>query len=278
MQMQADSPRFSRLSRKNLESISSWMRTASAGRIERKNEAKRFVLLVDSRPMRQFYTSVFLQRLKYEVMMTKTAEDALLFMKLAAPLIIIANVDLPQMSGIDFLRQVKQDRRTSEIPFLIYTSNKDPQVRRVCEEAGCAAYLTHLARLDDLYAEIQKATTEKPRRFVRLDTTIDVIVGENRRAGSPPRRDYITAISEKGMFVSTDNPLTYGGVHTFTFFLPTAPGWVFTVEGQVLYRHPFADVRKQPGMGVKFLNMGEHEQALIKDFISKKIMEGIAEE
>lgn len=40
---------------------------------------QQIILVVDARPMRQFYTSIFLQRMKYHVIMAKTAEDALPF-------------------------------------------------------------------------------------------------------------------------------------------------------------------------------------------------------
>jgi len=36
------------------------------------------MLVVDSRPMRQFYTSIFLQRLNYQVIIASTAKDAVL--------------------------------------------------------------------------------------------------------------------------------------------------------------------------------------------------------
>jgi hypothetical protein len=46
---------------------------------------QQIILVVDARPMRQFYTSIFLQRLKYQVIMAKTAEDARLFLGLTVP-------------------------------------------------------------------------------------------------------------------------------------------------------------------------------------------------
>lgn len=273
-QSQADAAKFPQ---KNYQEISSWLKTMRAGSAhkEQPETTPQPVLVVDNKPMRQFYTSIFLQRLKYHVISTKTAEDALAFLTLSVPLAIIANIDLPQMNGADLLKNVKQNDRTRDIPFLIYTSNKDPHAQQRCEEAGCAAYLSHAAPLDELYVALQKATEKKPRRFVRLTTYLDVIVGDSMPQGKG-RRDAITAISEKGMFVSTNSPLAYGTVHQFTFFLPTAPGWVFRVDGEVLYSHTDNDSRKQPGIGVKFLKIGKPEQELIRDFIKETLLEGIA--
>jgi len=223
--------------------------------------------------MRQFYTSIFLQRLKYHVIMAKTAEDAMLYLGLTVPLIIIANYDLPHMTGLELLKRAKQDHRSRSVPFIIYTSNRSPEVRKACEEAGCAAFQCHPCSLEELYATIEKATA-KPRRFVRLTTTLDVVVGDGRPANSS-RYDVITAISERGMFVNTPAPLAIGTLLPFTFHLPNAPGWFIRVEGQVLFNHFGADKRKIPGMAIKFVKIGHQEQEFVREFIKQELMEGI---
>jgi len=237
---------------------------------------QQIVLVVDGKPMRQFYTSIFLQRLRYHVIMAKSGEDALIFLGLTVPLIIIVNIDLPQMSGLDLLKEVKRDRRTRDVPVLIYTSNKAPDIKPTCEQAGCAGFLRHPASLDQLYAAVQMATN-KPRRFVRLTTALDVIVGDGDQDGRE-NKDCIVMISELGVFVSTSDPLPYGSVLQLAFHLPNAPGWVIRVEGQVVYRNLSKELRKQPGMGVKFLKIGTEEREFIKDFIKGKLMDGILTE
>jgi len=238
---------------------------------------QQIVLVVDGKPMRQFYTSIFLQRLRYHVIMAKSGEDALIFLGLTVPLIIIVNIDLPQMSGLDLLKQVKHDRRTRDVPVLIYTSNKDPELKRTCEQAGCAGFLRHPASLDQLYSAVQMATN-KPRRFVRLTTALDVIVEEGDRSGGGDNKDCITMISELGVFVSTGDPPSYGTVLPLSFHLPNAPGWVIRVEGQVVYRNLSKELRKRPGMGVKFMKIGAQEREFIKDFIKEQLMEGLLAE
>jgi len=238
---------------------------------------QQIILVVDARPLRQFYTSIFLQRLKYQVIMAKTAEDAQLFMGLTVPQAVVADHDLPDMSGLEILKRMRQDHRTRNVPFIVYTANRNPEVRQTCEAAGCAAFLYHPSNLEGLYASIQKATQARPRKFVRLSTALDVVVGDARTTGAA-RQDLIVAISEQGMFVSTKTPLEYGSILPFTFHLPNAPGWFFRLEGQVLYSHAGADKRKLPGMAVKFLKMSDQEREFLKDFIKQELMEGIAPE
>ncbi len=237
-------------------------------------ERKQIMLVIDGKPIRKFYTSIFLQRLNYHVITAESGEDGLAYLNITVPLVIIVNIDLPDMSGVDLLKRVKKNRRTPGVPVIIYTSNPDPDIQKACEQSSCAAYLRHPATLEELYAAVQKAT-KRPRRFVRLDTFLDVVVGDGKLPVKTPTKDYIAAISELGMFITTTEEFSFGSVHPFTFHLPTAPGWVFNIEGQIVYRQSHWN-RKQPGIGVKFLKIGTQERDLIKDFIREKLMEGIA--
>ena len=236
---------------------------------------KQVILVVDARPLRQFYTSIFLQRLNYQVIMAKTAEDAILFLGLTVPLVIIANYDLPQMTGLELLLQVRRDNRTRGVPFIIYTSNRSPDLRQICEQAGCSAFLRHPCSLEDLYATVE-ASQKRPRRFLRLETALDVVMDGRSLDGGTA--DLITAISERGMFVNTQVPLTLGMILPFTFYLPNAPGWAIRVEGQVLFSHFGENKRKIPGMAVKFLKIGDREQEFIREFIKRELMGEIAPE
>jgi two-component system, chemotaxis family, response regulator PixH len=236
---------------------------------------QQIIIVVDGRPLRLFHASIFLQRARYQVIMAKTAEDARLFLGMSVPQAIISDFDLPDQGGLELLKQTRQDHRTRNVPFIICSADRDPEVRRSCEAAGSSAYLIHPVSLEALYKAVQKATQAKPRNFVRLTTALDVVVGDNRPTDIA-RQDLIVAISENGMFVSTDKLLEIGTILPFTFHLPSAPGWFFRIEGQVLYTHAGADNRKLSGMAVKFLKMGDQERELLQDFIRQGLLEGIA--
>jgi two-component system, response regulator len=57
------------------------------------------------------------------------------------PHLILLDVKLPKVSGIEVLQQVKQDRRTSKIPVVMLTSSReDPDVKR-SYELGVNSYI-----------------------------------------------------------------------------------------------------------------------------------------
>lgn len=242
-----------------------------------KEHKKLFVLAVDGNIVSQLTTSVILQRLDYHVFSVKTAEEALMVISIAYPNIILTEIALPQMSGIDFLRRLKQEPRTREVPVIFYTKQQDPALHQTCSEEGCAACLTYPADPDQLYEAIQQATETTPRHFVRLHTSLEIIVGQEGIPGHRVRKEQVSALSANGMFVNTEKLLPFGTVLPFTLFLENAPAGSIHIEGKVLYSH---DGRgggaKQPGMGVTFTRIRPEDRYLIQTYICEKLTEGIA--
>jgi len=235
------------------------------------------VLVVDGGIMSQFATSMVLQRLDYHAFPVKSAEDALEIASFVVPAVIVTEINLSKMSGIDLLSRIKQDSRTRDVPVLIYTTQKDPGYRQRCGNAGCAGYLTQPAEPGELYAALQKATERVPRNFVRLTTSLDVIVGAEGIPCHEMTKAKVTALSENGMFVSTIMPLPYGTVFPFTLFLKNPALHEIRFEGKVLYSHAVEKgSAKQQGMGVKFTQIRQEDREAIRIFIKEKLMEGIA--
>jgi two-component system chemotaxis response regulator CheY len=239
------------------------------------NEAmreKQIVLVVDADPVSQFYTCLYLQRVSYHVISVRSAEEAMVLLELTTPLIIITDINLPRMSGVDLLKQVKQDSRAKNVPVLIYTAVKAEAKRDICTAAGCAGYLLHTSNHNPLYEAIQQATEPKPRHFTRLKTWLNVTVS------TPTNGDQsalASALSEHGMFVSTEQPLPHGAAAEFFLQLPNAGGNGIRLVGKVLYSHAAPGPGKLPGMGVKFLQIRPEDSALITRYIEEKLLSGI---
>lgn len=236
---------------------------------------KRIVLVVDPDLVSRFYTSIVLQRLNYHVIQVRSAEEAFVIMELTMPLIIITEISLPQMSGVDLLKQVKHDPRTRNIPVLIYTAaNMDAQ-RAVCQAVGCAGFLLHTPDHNLLYEAVQQATEPKPRHFIRLKTSLNATVV------APGHKDQVakvTAISEHGMFVVTEQPLPFGAKAEYTLYLPAPYSDGIILQGQVLYSDATPGPGKYPGMGVKFTDVRPDVNAAINEFIEATLMQGIVPE
>jgi CheY-like chemotaxis protein len=57
-------------------------------------------------------------------------------------LLILLDLNLPDMTGIDILRQVKENKHLKSAPVVILTTTDDSQEIKRCYELGCNVYIT----------------------------------------------------------------------------------------------------------------------------------------
>jgi CheY-like chemotaxis protein len=57
-------------------------------------------------------------------------------------LLILLDLNLPDMTGLDILRQVKESRSLKCVPVVVLTTTDDTQEIKRCYELGCNVYIT----------------------------------------------------------------------------------------------------------------------------------------
>jgi CheY-like chemotaxis protein len=234
---------------------------------------KQFALLVDGFVKDLFSTGIILQRLDYDVYIVNSAEDALRIMEAASPALVITELTLPRMSGLELLVRIKQDPKTREIPVIIHTANRDPKQESHCLAAKCAAFLKKPAEPDALYASIQHATEITPRQYIRLRTLLPANVGGRAAAGDDSGTEYVSELSEKGIFVHTLSPRPINTVVPVTMMIHSMP---VRLKATVLYSIAMSPgLTKEPGMGMKFFEISPTDLELIRNFIKGQIMKDI---
>ncbi len=233
----------------------------------------RTILLVDSSASILFYLSMLLRRLEYKVASARSAEDALRMMEDAVPSIILTEIALPQMSGIEFLKKIKGTARLKAIPVVILTSEKDPGMKAACTREGCAAYLSKPAEPDALYQTLQSVSESMPRAHIRLSTSLTVIVGDDSEIGGTKRTEYATAISEGGLYIRTLYPQPRNAVTPLVIFIHDRK---IRAKAVVLYSYAKGQgLFEEPGMGMKFVEISDADRTLIREFIRERLTRDI---
>jgi twitching motility two-component system response regulator PilH len=234
---------------------------------------KRLVAIVDGDPAHLYYTSMVLQRLAYNIHTAKTAKEVIELLDVARPSLVLTEAVLPDMEGVELVRTIKRNPRTYAIPVMVLTAAKDPTVRDACLREGCKNYLQKPVEPEQLYAAIQKVTELTPRQYIRLSTSLNVMVGDDKAAELSVISDYITALSEQGMFINTSNPRPAGTEVPITILLEQHR---VKVIGTVLYSFERGKgPLRTPGMGIRFISIKSEDQAVIKDFIHREITKGL---
>jgi CheY-like chemotaxis protein len=208
-------------------------------------------------------------------MMARNAEDALQMMEGNLPSIVAVEISLPRMSGIEFLKKIKENAQFRVIPVVMLTSENNPTMRDTCERAGCVAYLVKPVEPDVLYRTLQSACESVPREHIRLATSLKVIVGDGTVTGGAARAEYAAAISEGGLYVKTVYPQPRNALTPIQIFINDA---VITAKAEVLYTYNLGEGPfKEPGMGMKFVKISDADRALIRKFIKEQLTRGIVE-
>ena len=57
-------------------------------------------------------------------------------------LIVLLDINMPRLDGVETLRQLKADPRTAKIPVIMLTTTDDPREVEHCYELGCNIYIT----------------------------------------------------------------------------------------------------------------------------------------
>ena len=57
-------------------------------------------------------------------------------------LLILLDLNLPDMTGLDILRQVKESQNLKCVPVVVLTTTDDSQEIKRCYELGCNVYIT----------------------------------------------------------------------------------------------------------------------------------------
>lgn len=99
------------------------------------------VLVVeDSDAIRAAYT-ILLEESGYAVAAAATGAEAVWLAERRAPALVLLDLGLPDMPGLDVARRLKANPATARVPVVALTGRDDPADRDAMLAAGCAAYL-----------------------------------------------------------------------------------------------------------------------------------------
>lgn len=100
------------------------------------------ILIVDDTPVNLKLTRILLVNEGYKVLTASTAEEALELLKSYHPALVLADIQLPGIDGLEFTRRVKQNESTRDIVVVALTAfaMKGDEQRAI--DAGCDGYIT----------------------------------------------------------------------------------------------------------------------------------------
>ncbi len=124
------------------------------------------VLVVDDDPELLQLVRVLLSRINLETICVENAADAAQFLRTEPlPELMILDLMLPDVSGVEFLRQMRSKANFDAMPVLILSALIDPDRIRAALDAGADRYLTKPYIANNLLTVVQdmlRAGRRKP--------------------------------------------------------------------------------------------------------------------
>jgi CheY-like chemotaxis protein len=231
----------------------------------------RYILIVESKTTDVFCDSMLLQRFEYRVCAVNSAGQAVELASLALPALVIADLHLPGLSGVDLITLLRQDPRTASLPVILLAPAGDRSAERRCREAGAAACIAKPVLAEELYCAVQAAIEATPRSSIRIRTRLSVSV--NNVPLDCVEGECASVLSEHGMYVRTLSPYPRDDRLALEMNIN---GRVVYTEAAVLHSHrPGEGPFRGPGMGLKFIRMAPGDQEFIRQFIREEVSRGI---
>lgn len=130
-------------------------------RRQRRRPIKPLVLLVDGHDDTRELYAVSLKRFGFE---TSTVDGANPYQQTwkIHPDVIVMEVSLPELDGWNFIRDLRHDPRTRDIPVVILTSDAGTLARERAQREGCAAFLVKPCLPDQLASKLQDVLCQNP--------------------------------------------------------------------------------------------------------------------
>ncbi|MGD1940776.1 MAG: response regulator [Leptolyngbyaceae cyanobacterium] len=123
--------------------------------IDTTDTATSHILVVDDNSDLRAYISSVLQRQGYQV---RTAHNGVMALEMIAteqPHLILTDLMMPGMSGLELLQEIRQDERLSSTPVILLTAKVDDETRIEGVEQGADAYLGKPFNDRELLAEVR---------------------------------------------------------------------------------------------------------------------------
>lgn len=113
------------------------------------------ILVVDDEAELLDEITAILELEGYDVLTARNGKLALDIIQLTPPDLILCDVFMPEMNGLELLDVVEQDETLAAIPFIFLSAVASPENRQKAVEAGADAFIRKPFSIDELLRNIE---------------------------------------------------------------------------------------------------------------------------
>lgn len=229
--------------------------------------ARRTILVVDDLPLLRELGSLFLGRAG-RVLTAASGEEALAVARIEQPELIVADVGMPGLDGVELCRAVKQDPLLGGTPVVLLISTHDPSERERAVRAGADDVLPkpldRVVLLDTARRLLSSGHLGLPR--VKLAQPIQI------------RLDRVTwdglarNLSRGGVFVESSRVVDPLAEVAIAMRLPETTAWLASTAQVIWTRAARPHQPRRAGMGLRFLALDRGTARTLSDWVEERAL------
>lgn len=121
------------------------------------------ILVVEDNDRNRRLLKILLKSRGYEVIEASTGKEAMDYLDSHNPDLILMDIQLPYVDGLDLTKQIKSNHKTKDIPIIAVTAYAMKGDKERILESGCDAYVSkpiNTQELPNLIEDILKTSKE----------------------------------------------------------------------------------------------------------------------
>jgi CheY-like chemotaxis protein len=119
-------------------------------------EEKRKILLIDDSEITLAMEKAVLEARGYEVVATSTLVEFERTLQTWKPHIILTDIHMPEATGADICRTLKNEYKTQDIPIVLFSSLPDAELSKLAEQVGADGYLSKANGLEAMGEKVDE--------------------------------------------------------------------------------------------------------------------------
>ena len=120
------------------------------------DEKKRKILLIDDSEITLALEKSVLESRGYDVRATSTLIEFEKTLQSWKPHLILTDIHMPEATGADICRTLKNEYGTQDIPIVLFSSLPDDELSRLAEQVGADGYLSKANGLDAMGEKVDQ--------------------------------------------------------------------------------------------------------------------------
>jgi CheY-like chemotaxis protein len=122
--------------------------------------SKKKILLVDDSATVLMMEQMLLRNFGYEVVTAKNGHEGVLKAKTELPDLILLDVVMPKMDGVEACRLLRAQPETAAIPIIMVTTRSEADNVEACFKSGCSDYVNKPINNAELIAKVKSVLGE----------------------------------------------------------------------------------------------------------------------